>query len=94
MGLRPVVLPHRLRPVPRAHRRQADPHPRPGEHFGELAARDWGGGYGYTRLATVVCAEPGQLLRLSSDDFRGVVDTEPTAKAQIARDLADRLEER
>ena len=66
----------------------------PGEHFGELAARDWGGGYGYTRLATVVCAEPGQLLRLSSDDFRWLMDTEPTAKAQIARDLADRLEER
>ena len=34
----------------------------PGDHSGELAARDWGGGYGYTRLATVVCAEPGQLL--------------------------------
>ena len=66
----------------------------PGEHFGELAARDWGGGYGYTRLATVVCAEPGQLLRLTSDDFRWLMDTEPTAKAQIARDLADRLEER
>ncbi len=25
----------------------------PGDHFGELAARDWGGGYGYARLATV-----------------------------------------
>jgi aromatic-L-amino-acid/L-tryptophan decarboxylase len=66
----------------------------PGDHFGELAARDWGGGYGYTRLATVICAEPGQLLRLTSDDFRWLMDTEPTAKAQIARDLADRLEER
>jgi aromatic-L-amino-acid/L-tryptophan decarboxylase len=66
----------------------------PGDHFGELAARDWGGGYGYTRLATVVCAEPGRLLRLTSDDFRWLMDSEPTAKAEIARDLADRLEER
>ncbi len=66
----------------------------PGDHFGELAARDWGGGYGYTRLATVVCAEPGQLLRLTSDDFQWLIDSEPTAKAEIARDLADRLEER
>ena len=66
----------------------------PGDHFGELAARDWGGGYGYTRLATVVCVEPGQLLKLTSDDFRWLIDSEPTAKAEIARDLADRLEER
>ena len=66
----------------------------PGDHFGELAARDWGGGYGYTRLATVVCAEPGRLLRLTSDDFRWLMDSEPTAKAEIARDLADRLGER
>ncbi len=66
----------------------------PGDHFGELAARDWGGGYGYTRLATVVSAGPGQLLRLTNDDFRWLMETEPTAKAQIARDLADRLPER
>jgi len=66
----------------------------PGDHFGELAARDWGGGYGYTRLATVVCVEAGQLLRLTSDDFRWLIDSEPTAKAEIARDLADRLGER
>lgn len=45
----------------------------PGEHFGELAARDWGGGYGYARLATVRCAEDGQLLRLSSEDFQWLV---------------------
>ena len=41
----------------------------PGDHFGELAARDWGGGYGYARLATVRCAEPGRLIRLASADL-------------------------
>jgi glutamate/tyrosine decarboxylase-like PLP-dependent enzyme len=66
----------------------------PGDHVGELAARDWGGGYGYTRLATVVCAEPGRLLRLSSEDFQWLIDTEPTVHAELARVLAERLQER
>ncbi|MGH7732352.1 MAG: pyridoxal-dependent decarboxylase, partial [Gemmatimonadales bacterium] len=66
----------------------------PGDHFGELAARDWGGGYGYTRLATVRCAEPGRLLRLTSEDFQWLIDTEPTAKARLATVLAGRLQQR
>jgi CRP-like cAMP-binding protein len=37
----------------------------PGEFLGELAARDWGGGYRYARLATVRCAESGRLLKLT-----------------------------
>jgi CRP-like cAMP-binding protein len=66
----------------------------PGDHFGELAARDWGGGYGYTRLATVRCTEPGQLLRLSSGDFQWLSDTEPDVGARLAKIAADRLQER
>ena len=66
----------------------------PGDHFGELAARDWGGGYGYTRLATVRCAEPGRLLKLTSEAFRWLVDTEPTVKARLAEILAERLQQR
>jgi len=66
----------------------------PGEHFGELAARDWGGGYGYTRLATVRCAEAGQLLRLSSDDFQWLVATQPAVRAELAKILAERLQQR
>jgi aromatic-L-amino-acid decarboxylase len=66
----------------------------PGGHFGELAARDWGGGYGYARLATVRCAEPGRLIRLASPDFQRLVETEPTAAAELARVLADRLRQR
>jgi hypothetical protein len=66
----------------------------PGEHFGELAARDWGGGYGYTRLATVRCAEAGKLLRLSSDDFQWLVATQPAARAELAKILAERLQQR
>jgi glutamate/tyrosine decarboxylase-like PLP-dependent enzyme len=66
----------------------------PGEHFGELAARDWGGGYGYTRLATVRCAEDGQLLRLSSEDFQWLIATQPAVRAELAKILAERLQER
>jgi CRP-like cAMP-binding protein len=34
----------------------------PGEFFGELATLDWGAGYGYSRLATVVAGSPLRLL--------------------------------
>ena len=66
----------------------------PGDHFGELAARDWGGGYGYARLATVRCAQPGRLLKLTSDDLQWLVDTEPAVKARLATTLAERLRNR
>jgi glutamate/tyrosine decarboxylase-like PLP-dependent enzyme len=66
----------------------------PGDHFGELAARDWGGGYGYARLATVRCTEPGRLLRLTSEDLQWLVDTQPTVKASLAATLAERLHNR
>ena len=66
----------------------------PGDHFGELAARDWGGGYGYARLATVRCAEPGRLLRLTSEDLQWLTDTEPAVKARLAATLAERLQNR
>ena len=66
----------------------------PGDHFGELAARDWGGGYGYARLATVKCAEPGQVLRLTRQDFQWLVDSEPAIQTELAKILAERLRER
>ena len=66
----------------------------PGDHFGELAARDWGGGYGYVRLATVRCAEPGRLLRLASADLQWLTETEPMVKARLAATLANRLQRR
>jgi aromatic-L-amino-acid/L-tryptophan decarboxylase len=66
----------------------------PGDHFGELAARDWGGGYGYARLATIRCAEPGRLLRLTSQDLQWLVDTQPAVKARLAASLAERLQNR
>ena len=90
-----LVLHHPVRPLRRLYRWSARSAPSgPGDHFGELAARDWGGGYGYTRLATVRCAEPGRLLTLTSEDFQWLVDSEPTVKARLAQSLAERLQQR
>jgi len=36
----------------------------PGEFFGEVAALDWGAGFGRTRTATVVARDPARLLVL------------------------------
>jgi hypothetical protein len=66
----------------------------PGDHFGELAARDWGGGYGYARLATVRCAEPGRLLRLTSEDLQWLAGTQPAVKARLEATLTERLQNR
>jgi CRP-like cAMP-binding protein len=66
----------------------------PGDHFGELAARDWGGGYGYARLATVRCAEPGRLMRLTSEDLQWLTEREPAVKSRLAVSLAERLRNR
>ena len=66
----------------------------PGDHFGELAARDWGGGYGYARLATVRCTEPGRLLRLTSEDLQWLTDTQPAVEARLEATLAERLRNR
>jgi hypothetical protein len=43
----------------------------PGDHFGELAARDWGGGYGYARLATVRCPKPAGCSGSPARTFSG-----------------------
>ena len=41
----------------------------PGDFFGELAALDWGAGFGYPRLASVVARSPVRLLTLTPGRF-------------------------
>jgi hypothetical protein len=62
-----------------------------GDFFGELAARDWGGGYGYARLATVWCTQAGRLLLVPGASFRTLLDQEPSLRAQIEAAVAERL---
>ena len=44
----------------------------PGDFFGELAAQDWGGGFGYPRLADVVATAPLRLLVVPLDVYPAV----------------------
>ena len=44
----------------------------PGDFFGELAAQDWGGGFGYPRLADVVATAPLRLLIVPLDIYPAV----------------------
>jgi CRP-like cAMP-binding protein len=63
----------------------------PGEFFGELAARDWGSGFGYPRLATVTAQETAQLWRLPPEVFGELVGTEPAFAALVAEASRERL---
>jgi glutamate/tyrosine decarboxylase-like PLP-dependent enzyme len=65
----------------------------PGEFFGELAAIDWGAGFGRTRSATVTATEPARLLVLDADLVNRLMRSDPTfadlleraARAHLAR---------
>ena len=63
----------------------------PGEFFGELAALDWGAGYGYTRLATVIAAEPARLLVVPPDVFNRMTAEVPPFGERISGAVRERL---
>jgi CRP-like cAMP-binding protein len=65
-----------------------------GGFFGELAARDWGAGYGYARLATVTCLQVGRLLRVPHDAFQSALASEPVLRRRVDAAAAERLERR
>ena len=45
----------------------------PGEFFGEIAALDWGAGFGYPRIAEVVATTPLRLLVYPDGSLQGLV---------------------
>jgi CRP-like cAMP-binding protein len=49
----------------------------PGEFFGEVAALDWGAGYGRTRTATVSAVEETRLLVLDRQLVHDLVRSSP-----------------
>jgi aromatic-L-amino-acid/L-tryptophan decarboxylase len=63
----------------------------PGEFFGELAARDWGAGFGYPRLASVIARTPMRLLVLPYTRFNALVRRVPAFSHQIERAVRERL---
>lgn len=63
-----------------------------GDFFGELAALDWGAGYGYVRLATVEAVTDLRLLSLSSPHFNELVRRAPQVRAQVDAAVRERLD--
>ena len=62
-----------------------------GDFFGELAARDWGSGFGYPRLATVTCRSPVRLWQLPHEAFGTLFASEPGFKAAVDAAVRQRL---
>jgi aromatic-L-amino-acid/L-tryptophan decarboxylase len=62
----------------------------PGDFFGELAALDWGAGYGYSRLATVVAGSPLRLL-VFADGALAELMRFPSIERQIRAAVQERL---
>jgi glutamate/tyrosine decarboxylase-like PLP-dependent enzyme len=63
----------------------------PGEFFGELAALDWGAGYGYARTATVIATEPTRLLSLSPTSFSDLLRRVPELDRHIRAVARERM---
>jgi CRP-like cAMP-binding protein len=62
-----------------------------GDFFGELAALDWGAGFGYARLATVTATSRLRLLVLSPRDLRDVMRASPAVAREIEAAARERL---
>jgi aromatic-L-amino-acid/L-tryptophan decarboxylase len=63
----------------------------PGAFFGELAALDWGAGYGYARQATVRAGEPLRLLVLAPAHLHQLVAIAPAVAERIHAAVRERL---
>jgi aromatic-L-amino-acid decarboxylase len=62
-----------------------------GAFFGELAALDWGAGFGYPRLASVVATTPVRLLVFADAVFTELVREYPGVAAMIRAAVHERL---
>ncbi len=63
----------------------------PGEFFGELAALDWGAGFGYARSATVSARTPLRLLVLPPRELRELMRAAPAIAREIQAAARERL---
>ena len=63
----------------------------PGEFFGELAALDWGSGFGYPRLATVTAASDVRLLRVPCEVLNELVRSNFELERAIDRVARERM---
>jgi CRP-like cAMP-binding protein len=63
----------------------------PGEFFGEIAALDWGRGYGYPRIATIAAAGPVRLLAFGDGALEALMSLSPPLAEEVERVVAARL---
>jgi aromatic-L-amino-acid decarboxylase len=63
----------------------------PGTFFGELAALDWGAGFGYARSATVTATTPLRLLVLPPSELRELMRAAPAVAREIQAAARERL---
>jgi aromatic-L-amino-acid/L-tryptophan decarboxylase len=66
----------------------------PGDFFGELAALDWGAGYGYPRLATVVAVTPARVRTISSEQLNDLAADLPAVRATLRAAVRERMPRR
>ena len=62
-----------------------------GDFFGELAAIDWGAGFGRTRTATVTATEPTRLLVLDWTLVHRLMQADPVLSEHLERTARSRL---
>ena len=63
----------------------------PGDFFGELAALEWGAGFGYPRLASVVATSPVEAIVLSSDALNAPTRVVLEVARVVSRAVRQRL---
>jgi CRP-like cAMP-binding protein len=63
----------------------------PGDFFGELAALEWGAGFGYPRLASVVATTGVEAVVLSSDAFNALLRDAPDVARIVWAAVRERL---
>jgi len=62
----------------------------PGDFFGELAALDWGAGFGYARTVTVVASSPLRLLVLSPAAVGELIRRAPDVELRLRYAVGER----
>ncbi len=64
---------------------------RAGDFFGELAALDWGAGFGYARSATVTATTPLRMLVLAPRQLHELMRTSPPVARRVQAAARERL---
>ena len=63
----------------------------PGDHFGEIAALEWGSGFAHSRAADVVARDDLVLRVLDQETLRGLLDRRPGFEDELRRSANARL---